>query len=81
MVDDGIATGDSMILAIKIVKKESPKKIIVATPVAAEETLKRLDADEIVCAKSSKTLWAIGEYYTDFRPVEDAEVKKILENE
>lgn len=81
LIDDGIATGDSMMLAIKIVKKESPKKIIVAVPVAAEESLKKLDADEIICAKPSKTLWAIGEYYIDFRPVEDAEVKKILENE
>ena len=81
LVDDGIATGETMSLAVQILKKKSVKKIIVAVPVASEDSLAKLNADEVICLLKSKTLSSIGEFYVNFLPVEDNEVKKILENE
>lgn len=80
LVDDGIATGETMALAVQILKKKSVKKVIVGVPVAAEDSLKKLDADEVVCVLKSKTLGAIGEFYEDFLAVEDDEVKELLAN-
>lgn len=81
LVDDGIATGETMVLAVQIVKRKIPKKVIVAVPVASRDVLKRLDADEVVCFLEVESLGAIGEFYTDFLPVEDSEVKRLLKNE
>ena len=81
LIDDGIATGETIKLAVQIIKEQFPKKIVVAIPVASEQSLKELGADEIVCILKPKSLGAIGEFYTDFLTVEDSEVKKILENE
>ncbi len=80
LIDDGIATGETMKLAVQIVKKNSPRKVIVAIPVASKQALERLDADKIVCITKPRDLSAVGEFYTDFLPVEDSEVKIILEN-
>ncbi|MCK4650017.1 phosphoribosyltransferase [Candidatus Pacearchaeota archaeon] len=78
LIDDGIATGETMSLAVEIVRKQSPKKIVVAVPVAPEDSLKRLNVDEVVCILKPKSLGAIGEFYTDFLPVEDSEVRGML---
>ncbi len=90
LVDDGIATGETMSLAIKIIRKQSPKKIIVAVPVASEQTLEKMNVssrkngsivpDEVVCVLKPKNFGAIGEFYSDFLPVDDLEVKKLLRN-
>ncbi|MFH1521907.1 MAG: phosphoribosyltransferase family protein [archaeon] len=80
LIDDGIATGETMALAVQIVKKKSAKKVIVAVPVASEDSLEKLNADEVICLLKPKTLGAIGEFYIDFLPVEDSEVKRILGN-
>lgn len=78
LIDDGIATGETMNLAVKIVKKKFAKKVIVAVPVAAEDSLEKLDADEVICILKEKALRAIGEFYEEFSPVEDSEVKELL---
>lgn len=80
IIDDGIATGETMKLAVQIIKKHSPKKIIVAIPVASEQSLDELEADEIVSVLKPKDLSAIGQFYSDFSQVEDSEVKEILQN-
>ena len=80
LIDDGIATGETMGLAVQIVKKQGAKKVIVAVPVSSEQSLKKIKADEIICVLTSESLGAIGEFYIDFSTVEDLEVKKILEN-
>ncbi len=82
LVDDGIATGFTMRLAIKAAKKQRPEKIIVATAVApldVIEELKREGADKIVLIESShKFLGSVGAYYKEFDQTSDKEVVELL---
>ena len=82
IVDDGIATGFTMQLAVKAMKKENPNKIIVAVPVAPLESIgkiKKEGVDEIVLLKSPEEfLGAIGAHYQEFEQVEDNKVIKLL---
>ena len=80
LVDDGLATGASMRVAVLAVRAREPERIIVAVPVGAKdvcETLRDL-ADEVVCATVSNTLPAVGAAYDDFEQVSDAEVCELL---
>ena len=76
VVDDGIATGATMRAALRALRQQQPLRVIVATPVAAADTIARLrtEADEIECLEVPSSLGAIGAYYEDFRQVPDAEV-------
>ncbi len=81
IVDDGIATGWTMLAAVKQVKSQIPRKIIVAVPVASSEAVERLkkEADEVVVLEPPETfLDAVGAYYSDFHQVSDEEVLKTL---
>ncbi len=78
LVDDGIATGETIALAVQIVKGKNPKKVIVAVPVASKDILKRLDVDEVVCFSEVDSLGSVGEFYEEFSQVEDSEVKELL---
>ena len=78
LVDDGIATGETINLAINIIKKEMPSKIIVAVPVADINILPQINADEIICILKPNYLGSISEFYQEFLPVEDSEVKTLL---
>ncbi len=80
VVDDGIATGSSMIAALRAVRKRKPARLIVATAVAPPETVERLasEADEIVCLATPAIFFAIGTFFGDFSQVSDDEVMKIL---
>lgn len=80
LIDDGIATGETMQLAVKILREKGVERIIVGVPVASGDSLSRLGADEIICVLSPKTLGTIGEFYDEFSQVEDSEVKRLLEN-
>ena len=80
LVDDGIATGETINLAINIIKKEMPSKIIVAVPVADINILPQINADEIICILKPNYLGSISEFYQEFLPVEDSEVKTLLKN-
>lgn len=81
LIDDGIATGATLIMAIQILRKQSPKKIIVAIPVAPPDTIKRLEklVDIVVCLHEPIDFMAIGQFYSDFKQVEDEEVKRCLQ--
>lgn len=81
VIDDGIATGATMILAVQILRKQKPKKVVVAVPVAPPEAVERLSevADEVVCLSRPELFGAIGNFYYDFTQVEDEEVKRLLE--
>lgn len=81
LVDDGIATGATMIMAIQIMKKQAVKKIIIAVPVAPSETITKLHdvADEVICLQQPILFFAIGQFYHDFQQVEDEEVKRYLQ--
>jgi len=82
IVDDGIATGLTMKLAVKEIKHQNPKKIIVAIPVLPKDTALELqkEADEVISVLEDENyLGAVGSYYEYFPQVEDNEVIKIME--
>lgn len=80
IVDDGIATGATTLAAIKAVRARKPKELVLAVPVGALDTVKKLHAevDAIVCLNTPEELGAIGYFYRDFRQVDDEEVVAIL---
>ncbi len=79
LVDDGIATGSTMMAAIKVLRKDNAAKIIVAVPVAPlnMEQIKSA-ADEYFCLKSPVNFLSVGNHYQDFSEVNDEEVLKLL---
>jgi putative phosphoribosyl transferase len=80
LVDDGLATGATMLAAIMAVRKQQPAQIIVAVPVAAPETCQELEAevDEIVCAMTPKPFYSVGFWYKKFPQTTDDEVRDLL---
>jgi len=83
VVDDGIATGSSVRAALRGVRRQKPKRLILAIPVAPAESIEALrsDADEIVCLETPEDFFAVGQFYSDFRQVSDDQVKAILSKE
>ncbi|MGL4287244.1 MAG: phosphoribosyltransferase [Phreatobacter sp.] len=81
IVDDGIATGASMRVAIRAVRHRQPGRIIVAVPVAAEQQVAalRAEADLVVCHEMPVRLAAVSLHYASFPQVDDAEVIACLE--
>ena len=82
VTDDGIATGATMIAALQTVKTRKPRELIVAVPVASPDRLAEVGrwCDDIVCLHAPDTFWAVGQFYEDFRQVEDEEVVDLLKN-
>jgi putative phosphoribosyl transferase len=81
LVDDGLATGASMLAAARALRAQEPERIIVAVPVAAAQTCEefRQEVDEIVCATTPDPFYAVGVWYEDFSQTTDAEVQELLE--
>jgi len=82
LVDDGLATGASMRVAIRAVK-DAARRIIVAVPVGAKSTCEELKtmADEVVCAWTPEPLEAVSQFYRQFNPTSDDEVRALLKRE
>jgi putative phosphoribosyl transferase len=80
LVDDGLATGSTMRAAAAALRAKEPARIIVAVPVATQETCEELRAEveEVVCAVTPDQLYAIGLWYEDFSPTTDEEVRDLL---
>jgi predicted phosphoribosyltransferase len=80
VVDDGIATGATMRVALRAMRARKAAKLVLAVPVAPTETLAKLkgEADEIVCLEDYEDFGAIGLFYEDFRQVSDADVIALL---
>lgn len=80
LVDDGAATGATMLAAVRSLRLRAVAKIIVALPVAASDAVDRLrkEADEIICLQISDTFGAVGSWYEQFPQVEDEEVIELL---
>jgi len=80
LVDDGIATGATVRAALRATRTRKPKRLVLATPVAPNDTLRELkpEADEIVCLESHEFFGSIGAYYDDFSQVSDDEVVALL---
>ena len=81
LVDDGLATGSTMRAAAAALRRQDPAEIVVAVPVAAEETCDefRAEVDRIVCARTPAPFYAVGAWYEDFSQTTDEEVAQLLE--
>lgn len=81
VIDDGLATGATMIAALHGLRNKNPAKLICAVPVSPPSTLYKVAelADEAVCLESPENFQAVGQFYINFPQVEDAEVIRILE--
>ncbi|HJV84379.1 MAG TPA: phosphoribosyltransferase family protein [Noviherbaspirillum sp.] len=80
VVDDGIATGATMIAALHATRAREPAELVCAVPVAALDSLEYVKplADKVVCILPLIHMGSVGRYYRDFRQVEDEEVIRIL---
>lgn len=80
VVDDGIATGATVRVALRAVRRRKPARTVLAVPVAPPDTIEALrsEADEIVCLETPALFGAISAFYADFRQVTDDEVTALL---
>ena len=80
VVDDGVATGATARLALRLIRRRGARRIVLALPVAPPETLADLglEADQVVCLETPRHFISVGSYYRDFRQVSDGEVVRIL---
>jgi predicted phosphoribosyltransferase len=80
IVDDGVATGNTMLAAIRLARDEGAKKVVIGVPVAPGDTLARLreQADEVFCVLVPQSFFAIGQFYDSFEQVGDAEAIRLL---
>jgi putative phosphoribosyl transferase len=81
LVDDGLATGSTMRVAIRALRQRSPAKIVAAVPVAAPEACAAMsdEADDAVCAVTPEPFSSVGQWYMDFAQTSDEEVQSLLE--
>jgi len=81
LVDDGLATGSTMLAAAGAIQRQSPERVIVAVPVAPPETCRamRHAVDEVICVGSPEPFFSVGTWYRDFSQVSDDEVHELLE--
>jgi predicted phosphoribosyltransferase len=80
VVDDGLATGATMIAALRGVRAGQPERLVCAVPVASPDSLElvRPHCDEVVCLQAPPEFFAVGQFYREFRQVEDDEVIALL---
>jgi putative phosphoribosyl transferase len=80
LVDDGLATGSTMRVAIQAARGEKPQRIVVAVPVAARETCTDLsrEVDEVICLHTPDPFYAVGLWYADFSQTSDEQVVELL---
>jgi putative phosphoribosyl transferase len=81
VVDDGLATGASMLAALEALRQREPAELVVAVPVAAAPTCAalRAAADDVICLLTPPQFYAVGLWYQDFRETTDAEVRALLD--
>jgi erythromycin esterase-like protein/predicted phosphoribosyltransferase len=81
LVDDGLATGSTMLAAVEAIRQDDPAKVVVAVPVADPDVCEalRTGADEVVCLRTPRPLQAVGVWYDDFSQTTDEEVRELLE--
>ena len=81
LVDDGLATGATMVVAALWVKKQKPKKVIVAVPVGSKDTIQKLEelVDKVVVLSVPDFFNAVGQFYENFDQVDDSQVQEIMQ--
>ena len=79
-VDDGLATGSTMMAALRSLKAQNPAKLICAVPVSPADTLQKIGqlADQVVCLETPDNFHAVGQFYVKFPQVDDDEVMAAL---
>jgi putative phosphoribosyl transferase len=82
LVDDGLATGATMIVAARQLREHSPERIVVAVPVGAGEACWDLrgEVDHVVCLVIPEPFWSVGLYYQNFDQLDDDDVVRLLES-
>ncbi|QRK10397.1 phosphoribosyltransferase [Archangium violaceum] len=80
LVDDGVATGGTVRAAIRALRERRPRKIVLAVPVGAVESLDslRAEVDDLICVHPAEFMLAVGEFYGDFSQTSDEEVQELL---
>lgn len=80
VVDDGVATGATLLAALRLLARQGPARLVAAVAVAPEESLPALAevADEVVCLETPAWFRSVGEHFADFRQVGDEEVEALL---
>jgi predicted phosphoribosyltransferase len=80
VVDDGLATGATMISALHALREMKPLKLIAAVPVSPPDTLRKVEklADEVLCLEAPDHFMAVGQFYQEFPQIEDEEVVRLL---
>jgi predicted phosphoribosyltransferase len=80
VVDDGLATGATMISALHALRAKKPERLIAAVPVSPPDTLRKVEklADEVLCLEAPEHFMAVGQFYLEFPQVEDSEVIALL---
>lgn len=82
VIDDGIATGNTMLATINLLRKMKPLKLLIAVPVASASSVAKLSkvADEVIVLHVPDEFYGVGAFFDDFSQVTDEEVKYYLEN-
>ena len=80
IVDDGIATGNTLLAAIKMIRGKSPKKIVVAVPVAPTDSAQKIsdNVDEFICPIITDDFRGVGSFYLNFSQVSDEDVVEFM---
>jgi putative phosphoribosyl transferase len=81
VVDDGVATGVTDTAALRAVRRQDPRRIVLAVPVCSPDALERLriEADQVVCLRVPRLLRGVSQWYSDFSQVSDEEVLDALQ--
>jgi predicted phosphoribosyltransferase len=81
IVDDGIATGQTLLASIELIAQERPSRIVVAVPVASPAAAERIreQVDEFICLQSPENFRAVGQFYKEFAQVSDEQVVTLLQ--
>ncbi len=82
LIDDGLATGSTMLVAIRALRLQHPARIIVAVPTAAPATCAEIgrEVEEIICAMTPEPFYAVGLWYDDFSETTDDDVRSLLDH-
>jgi putative phosphoribosyl transferase len=80
LVDDGLATGSTMLAAVRALRQQQPEQIVIAVPIASRDTcdLLRDEVDDVICAATPDPFYAVGLWYENFEQLTDEEVRELL---
>jgi predicted phosphoribosyltransferase len=80
LVDDGIATGNTLMATVQMLRKQDPGKLVIAVPVASADAVRKLHplVDELICLYVPEVFYGVGAFFEDFGQVSDEEVAYYL---